>query len=89
MPEIVRCNSCDGYGWYEDPFTGESGDCDWCDGVGYVYRIDGVDKKIPKAEYGAVADKLEQLEEARMRELGYTGDAKHPKDQAIRKWDAD
>jgi len=83
MPDIVRCVSCEGYGWFEDEL-GDSIDCDWCDGVGYVYRIDGVDKKISKAEYGAVADTLEKLEEARMRDLGYTGEAKHPKDQAIR-----
>ncbi len=84
MLDVIQCASCEGYGWFEDEFTGEAGDCDWCDGVGYVYRVDGVDKKIPKADYGAVADTLEHLEEARMRELGYQGTAKHPRDQAIR-----
>lgn len=86
MPEILRCLSCDGYGWFEDEFTGDATDCDWCGGVGYVYREDGIDRKIPASDYGAVADTLEHLEEARMRELGYEGSAKHPRDQAIRQW---
>ena len=34
--EIVRCISCDGYGWFEE--DGISEDCDWCGGIGYVYR---------------------------------------------------
>jgi len=88
MDKIVRCVSCDGYGWFEDDFTGETADCDWCDGVGYVYRDDqGVDRKIPESDYGKVADILENKEVERMRDLGYTGSAKHPDDQDIRNQD--
>lgn len=83
--EIVRCASCDGYGWLTDEFTGEAEDCDWCGGTGYVYRdAQGVDHRIPEADYGRVADILERLENERLREMGYTGGAKHPDDQAIR-----
>ena len=54
--QIVRCVSCEGYGWFEDEFTGEAADCDWCGGTGYVYRDDrGVDRRIPPADYGRVA----------------------------------
>ena len=84
--DIVRCVSCDGYGWTTDEFSGETLDCDWCGGTGYVYRdAAGVDHRIPEAEYGKVSDILERLERDRMRDLGYKGEAKHPKDQAIRK----
>lgn len=83
---IVRCVSCDGYGWSDDEFTGETADCDWCGGTGYVYQdADGVDRKIPEADYGKVTDHLERLEEERLREMGYTGSAKHPGQQDIRK----
>jgi hypothetical protein len=83
--ELTRCVSCDGYGWHTDDFTGEATDCDWCGGVGYVYRDEnGVDHKIPASDYGKVADQLEQLEDERLRELGYTGSAKHPDEQPIR-----
>ncbi len=86
--KIVRCVSCDGYGWFEDEFTGEAGDCDWCNGTGYVYRDeDGIDHQIPEADYGKVADSLENLDHNRLREMGYTGEAKHPDEQAIRKQD--
>jgi hypothetical protein len=82
---IVRCISCDGYGWFEDDFTGETEECDWCDGIGYVYRAeDGVDSKIPKEDYGRVADTLEDLERQRLREMGYQGEAKRPWEQDIR-----
>ena len=85
MPTIERCISCDGYGWFEDDFSGEPADCDWCGGVGYVYRDQrGVDSKIPESDYGKVADILENLETRRMRDMGYTGSAKNPEDQAIR-----
>lgn len=85
MMDVVRCISCDGYGWFEDDFTGEPTDCDWCNGTGYVYRdAEGVDHKIPQADYGKVADSLEKLEAQRLREMGYTGEAKHPKNQDIR-----
>lgn len=82
---IFRCASCDGYGWFDDDFGGESGDCDWCAGVGYVYRRDGRDTAIPKADFEAVADELERLEHERLRELGYQGAAKKPWQQTIRK----
>jgi hypothetical protein len=83
--EIVRCVSCNGYGWIEDEFSGETGDCDWCGGTGYVYRDDaGVDSMIPPADYGKVADTLEKLEIERMREIGYSGEAKKPWEQEIR-----
>ena len=88
--KIVRCISCDGYGWFEDDFTGETEDCDWCEGTGYVYRDDkGVDHKIPERDYGKVADVLENLEHKRMRDLGYSGSAIHPDDQPIRRGEID
>lgn len=88
MFEIVRCSSCDGYGWFEDDETFESVDCDWCDGTGYIYRDDkGIDRKIPPEDYGKVSAKLEQLETERLRDMGYSGTAKHPDEQAIRKGD--
>jgi hypothetical protein len=60
-------------------------DCDWCGGVGYVYRDSlGVDTRIPAHEWGQLADQLEQLEAERMREMGYTGNAKKPWEQDIR-----
>lgn len=87
---IARCPSCDGYGWIADDFTAEQADCDWCAGAGYVYRdTAGVDRPIPASDYGAVADQLEQLERERMREIGYTGEAKRMADQAIRWRDPD
>ena len=83
---IVRCVSCEGYGWFTDEFTGETEECDWCGGTGYVYRnSDGVDRKIPDSDYGKVADQIEKLEIQRMRKLGYQGEAKKPWEQAIRR----
>jgi hypothetical protein len=83
---IVRCVSCEGYGWFEDEFTGEAVDCDWCGGIGYVYRdASGVDQRIPPRDYGKAADTLEKLEIERMRELGYKGEPKKPWEQAIRR----
>ncbi len=82
---IVRCASCDGFGWFDDDFGGESADCDWCAGVGYVYRLDGRDAAIPKADFEAVAEELERLELERLRELGYQGAARKPWQQRIRK----
>jgi hypothetical protein len=83
--DIVRCESCNGYGWIEDEFSGETEDCDWCGGTGYVYRdTQGVDHVIPPADYGKVADTLEKLEIERMREIGYSGQAKKPWEQEIR-----
>ncbi len=88
--DTVQCVSCDGYGWHEDDFSGEVADCDWCGGTGYVYRDEsGVDHKIPEADYGKVSAILEKLEEKRMADLGYSGIAKHPDEQPIRKGDAD
>lgn len=84
--QIVRCESCDGYGWYEDDLMGDATDCAWCAGVGYVYVLEtGVQQKIPEADYGRVADQLEALERERMREMGYTGEAKKPWEQDVRK----
>ena len=82
--QIVRCVSCEGYGWFEE--DGQVVDCDWCGGAGYVYRDgSGVDHKIPEADYGKVADVLETLEAERLREMGYTGEAKKPWEQEVRK----
>jgi len=86
MTDIIRCMSCDGYGWHTDEFTGETEECDWCGGTGYVYQsADGVQTRIPAEDYGKVAAQLEQLEQERMHELGYTGEAKPPWEQDIRK----
>ncbi len=82
--ELVRCESCEGYGWFEDD-DGESADCDWCGGVGYVYRDEnGVDRRIPPADYEALSEQLERLETERLRALGYTGESKKPWEQKIR-----
>ena len=84
--QIIRCVSCDGFGWFEDDFSGEAEDCDWCRGVGYVYRDDaGRDLPIPEADYAALAETLEGLELERLREMGYRGAAKKPWQQTIRK----
>lgn len=81
---IIRCLSCSGYAWIEDD-DGQVVDCDWCGGVGYVYRDDDdIDHRIPEADYPHVADILEKLEVERMREIGYTGEAKKPWEQAVR-----
>lgn len=83
--QIIRCISCDGFGWLDDDETDATSDCDWCAGVGYVYRDAAqMDHKIPAADYGRVADTLEQLEHTRLREMGYQGSAKKPWEQAIR-----
>ncbi len=82
---LVRCVSCEGYGWFTNEVSGETEDCDWCDGVGYVYRnAKGVDRRVPPEEYGQVADRLEKLEIQRMRDLGYRGQPKPPWEQNIR-----
>ena len=81
---IVRCASCDGYGWLED--DGVVQDCDWCGGVGYVYRdASGADRRIPESDFEQVSARLEALEVDRLRELGYSGEAKKPWEQAVRK----
>lgn len=85
MIKIVRCVSCDGYGWFEDDFTGEVEDCSWCGGVGYVYREGETDRKIPSSDFKEVAEALEGLEQERLREMGYQGSAKKPWHQDIRK----
>ena len=82
---IIRCASCDGFGWFEDDDFSGAGDCDWCGGVGYVYRHDGRDAIIPKRDYAAVADELEALELERLRDMGYQGAAKKPWQQQVRK----
>lgn len=88
--DIVRCVSCDGYGWFEDEETFADVDCDWCNGTGYVYRDEnGVDYPIPEADYPKVAATLENLDIQRMREMGYSGEPLHPEEQPIRKRDDD
>lgn len=82
--EVVRCASCDGYGW-EEGDSDEALDCVWCRGVGYVYRdVQGIDQHIPEEDYEIVADRLEQLELERLREMGYQGEAKKPWEQKVR-----
>lgn len=84
--QIVRCISCDGFGWFEDEFSGAVEDCDWCAGVGYVYRdADNKDAPIPKADFDTVAIRLEELEVERLHDMGYEGQAKKPWQQDIRK----
>ena len=84
--DIVRCVSCEGFGWFEDDFSGEVEDCDWCRGVGYVYRdASGKDVSIPATDFENVSEELERLETQRMREIGYQGEARKPWQQAIRK----
>ncbi len=86
MSKIVRCISCEGYGWTTDDFTGETEDCAWCNRTGYVYQdADGTQRPIPDSDYAAVADQLEALEQQRLREIGYTGEAKPPWEQNIRR----
>lgn len=86
--EIVRCAACDGYGWLDDDEEGasaESAECRWCGGIGYVYRDErGIDRRIPESDYEQQAERLEQLELERLREIGYTGTAKKPWEQAVR-----
>ena len=83
--DIMRCVSCDGYGWLDDEELGEV-DCDWCAGVGYVYRdAQSVDHRIPASDYADLTGTLEALETQRLREMGYTGSAKKPWQQEIRK----
>ncbi len=85
--KITRCPSCGGYAWLEDD-DGNAVDCDWCGGVGYVYRDENsIDHRIPEADYGQVADVLEKLETERLREMGYSGTAKKPWEQAVRRGD--
>ena len=84
--KLKRCVSCDGFGWFEDDFSGETEDCDWCAGAGYVYRDgQGRDRPIPRSDYAAVAEQLERLELERLREMGYQGQARKPWQQASRK----
>jgi hypothetical protein len=83
---VERCPSCDGAGWYTDEETDESLTCDWCNGVGYVYRdSSGVDHGIPPADYEQLTPTLERLEIERLREMGYTGQAKKPWEQDVRR----
>lgn len=80
---IVECISCEGYGWLEE--DGETVDCDWCGGIGYVYRTaSGRDRRIPHADFETVGEQLEALERERMGRMGYTGDARKPWEQAVR-----
>lgn len=85
---IVRCPSCDGYGWHDDDMFNEgSHECEWCAGVGYVYRDDNdVDRPIPEDDLKRddISQRLEVLETERMRDIGYTGSAKKPWQQDIR-----
>lgn len=87
MTQIARCVSCDGYGWLDD--EGAAADCEWCGGIGYVYRdARGLDRRIPAADLERVAGQLEALEAERLRELGYSGAARKPWEQAIRRQSA-
>ncbi len=82
--EIVRCVSCDGYGWLEE--NGMVEECDWCGSIGYVFRdAQRIDHQITEPNDPVIAEKLESLERQRMRELGYTGEARHPAEQQIRR----
>lgn len=86
--QIVRCAACDGYGWLDDDEEGAAGasECQWCGGIGYVYRDErGIDRRIPESDYEQNAATLEALELQRLREIGYTGEAKKPWEQEIRK----
>ena len=72
--DIVRCPSCEGYGWLEDDFSGETEDCNWCNGIGYVYRTDeGVDQQIPQADLqkSEISEQLEALEKERLRSSSF------------------
>lgn len=90
---LTRCIACDGFGWQEadqfDPLDEQAAhaalECAWCGGVGYVYRTpEGYDQRIPPADLDRLTPELEALEAARLREMGYTGEAKKPWEQAIR-----
>jgi hypothetical protein len=86
--QIVRCAACDGYGWLDDDEAGaaDASECQWCGGIGYVYRDErGIDRRIPESDYEQNAATLEALELERLREIGYTGEAKKPWEQEIRK----
>lgn len=86
--KIVRCLSCDGFGWTQDDLSDEHEDCEWCGGIGYTYRnANQVDQIIPQADLHLpdVSQELEALETERMREMGYQGTARRPWDQAIRR----
>jgi hypothetical protein len=86
--EIIRCPSCDGFAWVEDDFSGASEDCDWCGAIGYLYHDDkGLDHKISRDDLKKteISTKLESLEKARLREMGFTGEAKTPWEQDVRK----
>jgi len=88
MQSIVRCISCEGFGWIDDDFSGETEECDWCAGIGYVYRgSDQVDRRIPAVDWkrSDVSARLEELETERLRQMGYSGDAKKPWQQEVRK----
>ena len=76
----ARCPSCDGYGWFAaETAQDTTEDCGWCGGLGYVLRDErGVDRPIPPAEYGQLAETLERMDEQRLREMGYRGEAKAP-----------
>lgn len=83
--QIVRCPSCEGYGWVQDELEDGEQDCDWCDATGYLYQdAKGIQRRIPLADYGNVANQLEALEQQRMRELGYQGSPKPPWEQTVR-----
>ncbi|MBK8027737.1 MAG: hypothetical protein IPK19_41740 [Chloroflexi bacterium] len=93
MEKIARCAVCDGYGWIEadpdaigDPDDESDGsECMWCGGIGYVFQNErGVSRRIPSDLLAIHSETLEQLELARLREIGYSGEAKKPWQQQIR-----
>ena len=83
--KIMRCPSCEGYGWFEGDEFDQTEQCTWCAGVGYVYRGAAGDSVRPPADYEKVAQELETLERQRLRAMGYQGEAKKPWQQNIRK----
>ena len=76
------------HAWVEDEFSAETEACDWCDGIGYIYRNDeGIEQIIPREDLknAEISARLETLEQERLREMGYSGEAKKPWEQDIRK----
>ncbi|MBL8133602.1 MAG: hypothetical protein JNL42_17195 [Anaerolineae bacterium] len=94
MAEIAaRCAACDGYGWVEQDADdamgvaeGDAGsECAWCGGIGYVLQDErGVSRRIPEDQLAAHSETLERLELERLRQIGYSGEARKPWQQQIR-----
>jgi hypothetical protein len=85
--QIVRCISCDGYGWFREEYEDEAEECDWCGGIGYVFRdASGIDQRILPEQLvdPSISALLEQMETERMQQMGYRGEARKPWEQRIR-----